>query len=252
MPKVINAYKRKLVNWTLTQFQVYPKEEYEVKFSYTGSDQQWTVPATWKYKITAAWAWWRSSKWWLASWEFQLTQWDVYSIMVWATWNNWNWTKYWFWWSANGWSNAAWGWLSWVFTWSWTITSSDSSRALVIWWWAWGNSAWTGWIWGWFVWWNWSWSFWTAWAWGTQTGRWSWGNAWSWQFQWWNWSWTYGYWGWGWWRWGNGSIWDGSGDDDKWWWGWSAYVISTASNPVLQQWGWANAWANGSVVIKKV
>lgn len=247
--------------WTFTKWedvnveiQIYPPNPTPVSasFSYTWADQHWTIPKTWTYLITAKWAWGRSAKWWLASWKFQLTQWTELSIMVWANWGNWNWTKYWFGWSANGWSNAAWWWLSWVFTWSWTITSSDSARVLVIWWWAWGNSAWTWWAWWGTTWWTGTWSYWTAWAWGTQTWRWSWWNTWSWQFQWWNWSWTYGYWGWGWWRWGNGSIWDSSADDDKWGWGWSWYVASSGTDAVLTQWWWANAWSNWSVTIEKI
>ena len=227
-------------------------EPLKITFSYTWSDQHWTVPATWTYRITAKWAWGKGSSWWLWQWEFSLTAWTVLSIMVWQTWANGNWTKYWFGWSASGWSNAAWWWLSWVFTWNTAIWASDSSRALVIWWW-WGwNSAWTGWAWWWEAWWTWTWSFWTAWAWGTQTGRWSWWNQWSWQFWWWNGSSTYWYWGW-WWRWwGNGSIWDSSADDDKWWWGWSWYVISTASNRVLTVSWWAGAWQNWSVEILEI
>ena len=244
-------------SWTrLVEKQIYsstpPVQPVNETFSYTWSDQTWTVPYTQEYIITAKWAWSRSAAWWLAQWTLTLNAWDVLSIMVWATWSNWNWTKYWFWGSANGWSNAAGWWLSWVFTWSSAITASDSSRALIIWWWAWGSSAWTGWQWWGTTWWTWSWSYWTAWAGWTQTWRWSGWNVWGYQFDWWNGSRTYWYWGWGWWRWGNWSAWDGSWDDDKWGWGWSGYVIGTASNVTLTQWWWAAAWNNWQVTIVSV
>jgi len=221
-------------------------------FSYTWADQTWTVPYTQDYIITCKWAWSRSAAWWLAQWTFTLTAGDTLSIMVWANWGNWNWTKYWFWGSANGWSNASGWWLSWVFTWSSAITASDSSRALIIWWWAWGSSAWTGWQWWGTTWGTGTWSYWTAWAGWTQTWRWSGWNAWASQFNWWNGSRTYWYWGWGWWRWGNWSIWDGSGDDDKWGWGWSGYVKNTATNVTLTTWWWSSSWNNGSVTIISV
>lgn len=231
------------------EFLVHPVSQ---TFTYTWSDQTWTVPYTQDYIITAKWAWSRKAVWWLWQWTFSLTAWDVLSIMVWANWGNWNTAKYWFGGTANWWSNAAWWWMSWVFTWSWTILATDSARALVIWWWAGGSSAGTWWAWWWETWATWTWSYGTAWAWWTQTWHWSWWNAWTNQFDWWNGSGTYWYWGWWGWRWWNGSRWDSSSDDDKWGWGWSGYVLSTATNRVLTQWWWAAAWNNWEVTIISV
>lgn len=223
-------------------------------FNYTWSDQLIPLLLKWVYKIECWWAWSRSAKWWYASWTFTFTQWINAIVMVGANWNNWNWQKYWFSWSANGWSNASWWWLSWVFTWTATIWVDDSARALIIAWWAGWSSAWTGWAWWGETWWTWTWSYWTAWGWWTQTWRWSWWNAWSWQFRWWNGSWTYWYWWWwGWWWW-NGSQWDWSWDDDKWG-GWGSWYVSTNYSmtwKVLTQWWWLWNWQNWKVVITRL
>lgn len=224
-----------------------------ITFSYTGSDQHRTVPYTGTYRITCKWAWSNTAAWWLWQWELQLTQWDEYTIVVWQKWSATSWTTYWFWGSSNYSSNRAWWWLSWFFTGSTTVAATDSARALVIGGWAgWGQSssrAW--WKWGWETWQNWQWSnYWTAWGWWTQTWRNSWWNVWANQFNGWNWSRTYWWWWWGWWWWWNGSIWDGSWDDDKWAGGWSGYVISTASNRVLTQGWWSATWTDWSVLIE--
>ena len=246
-----------IFKWTTEPTWIYvwvdvEAEPVSVSFSYTWSDQTYTVPYTQDYIITAKWAGSRSAAWWLAQWTFTLNAWDVLKIMVWQSWSVGNSWTYWFGGTANGWNYASWWWLSWVFTWSWAISASDSSRALVIGWWAWGNSAWVWWAWWWATWWTWTWSYWTAWAGWTQTWRWSWWNTWSYQFSWWNGSWTYWYWGWWWWRWWNWSIWDSSSDDDKWgWWG-SGYVKSTGTNVTLTQWWWATAWMNWYVTIVSV
>lgn len=225
-----------------------------ITFSYTWADQHYTVPKAWIYRIVAKWAWSNTSAWWLWQGEIELTQGTVLSIMVGQSWSSTSSTTYWFWWSSNYSNNRAWGWLSWVFTWSEAITATSASRALVIWWWAWwwtSGRAW--WMWGWETWQNWQWSnYWTAWGWGTQTGRNSGWNVWANQFNGWNWSRTYWWWGWGWWYGWNWSIWDWSWDDDKWAWGWSGYVISTASNRVLTQ-GWGStSWNNWSIVIELI
>lgn len=228
---------------------IYNPDPFTLEFTYTWSDQRYTVPYTWSYTIECKGAWGRSAAWWLAKGTFNFTAWDELSIMVWWTWNNWNGGTYGFWWTANGWSNASWWGLSWVFTWSWTILATDSARALIIWGWAGWNSAWTWWAWWWETWGTWTWNYGTAWAWGTQTWRWSWWNGWANQFNWWNGWWTYGYgWGWWWWWW-NGSQWDGSSDDDRWGWGGSGYVLSTATDRVLTQWWWSASWQNGKVIL---
>jgi len=224
-----------------------------ITFSYTWSDQHRTVPYTGTYRITCKWAWSNTAAWWLGQWDLQLTQWDEYTIVVWQKWSATSWTTYWFWGSSNYSNNRAWWWLSWFFTGSTTVAATDSARALVIGGWAgWGQSssrAW--WKWGWETWQNWQWSsYWTAWGWWTQTWRNSWWNVWANQFNGWNWSRTYWWWGWGWWWWWNGSIWDGSWDDDKWAGGWSGYVISTASNRVLTQGWWSATWTDWSVLIE--
>lgn len=240
----------------LTLYSSTPKAQpVNETFSYTWSDQTWTVPYTQEYIITAKWAWSNTSAWWLWQWTILLNAWDKLSIMVWQSWNSTSSATYWFWWSSNYSSNRAWWWLSWVFTWDSAITASDSSRALVIWWWAWWwqSSSRYGWAWGWETWQTGWWSnYWTAGWWGTQTWRWSWGNAWSYQFNWWNGSWTYWRWWWGWRWWWNWSIWDWSWDDDKWAGGWSWYVISTASDRTLTQWWWSTAWNNWEVTIVSV
>ena len=221
-------------------------------FSYTWSDQVWTVPYTQDYIITCKWAGSNTASWWLGQWTITLHAWDKLSIMVWQSWSSTSSTTYWFGGSGNHSGGRAGWWLSWVFTWDTAITASDASRALVIWWWAWawqwGSRPWG--MWGGETWQDWQWSnYWTAWWWWTQTGRWSWWNVWANQFNWGNGSWTYWHWGWGWWRWGNSSIWDGSADDDKWaGWG-SGYVASTATNPVLTQWWGSAAWVHGVVTI---
>ena len=241
-----------------TRDQLYPLQVAPVNetFSYTWSDQVWTVPYTQDYIITCKWAGWYNTSWWLGQWTFTLTAWDKLSIVVWRTWYWRTAWGYWFWGSANWWANSAWSWLAWVFTWDTTVTANDAARALVIWWWAWWMSStpstWQWWMWGWTTWWTWDGRYWTAWAWGTQTWHWSWGNAWSWQFKWWDWSWHYWY---GWWggrRWGNGSIWDNSADDDKWGWGGSGYVHSSATNPTLTKWWWSNIRTNWEVTIVSV
>ena len=238
--------------------KIYPVEVAPVNetFSYTWSDQVWTVPYTQDYIITCKWAGWYNTSWWLGQWTFTLNAWDKLSIVVWSTWYWRTAGGYWFWGSASWWANSAGSWLSWVFTWDTAVTANDAARALVIWWWAWwmssNTNSWEWWQWWWTTWWTWTGRYWTAWAWGTQTWRWSWGNAWSWQFQWWNWSWSYGY-GWGWWRrGGNGSIWDSSADDDKWGWGGSGYVHSSATNPTLTKWWWSNIRTNWEVTIVSV
>lgn len=226
-----------------------------VTFSYTGSDQTWTVPYTQDYIITAKWAWSNTSAWGLWQGTINLTAGTILKIMVGQSWSSTSSGTYWFGWTSNYSSNRSWWWLSWVFTWSEAITATSASRALVIGWWAWwwqsSSRAW--WMWGWETWQNWQWSnYWTAWGWGTQTGRNSWWNVWANQFNGWNGSWTYWWWGWWWWYGWNWSIWDWSWDDDKWaGWG-SGYIISTASNRVLTQWGWSASWNHWSVTIVSV
>lgn len=226
-----------------------------ITFSYTWADQTYTVLKTWTYRITCKWAWSNTSAGWLWQWDINLTQWDVLSVMVWQTWNSAakSTTTYGFGGSGNQWAGRAWGGLSWVFTGSWTILATDSARALVIWGWAgwWQSSSRPWWAWGWETWSNWWWSnYGTAWGWWTQSWRYSWGNVWANQFNWGNGSWTYWQW-WGWGRYGwNWSAWDWSWDDDKWAGWWSGYVISTATNRVLTQWGWSAATSNGQVRIE--
>lgn len=225
-----------------------------VTFSYTWADQTYTVRKTWTYRITCKWAWSNTSAGWLWQWNINLTQWDVLSVMVWQTWNSAakSTTTYGFGGSGNQWAGRAWWGLSWVFTGSWTILATDSARALVIWWGAGaGNSRWNGGMWWWETWQaGQGWSYGTAWGGGTQTWRGSGWNAWANQFNGWDGSKTYWQWWWGWWWWWNWSIWDGSGDDDRNGWGGSGYVISTATNRVLTQWGWAGATSNWEVTIE--
>lgn len=231
-------------------------------FNYTWEDQHWTCPETWIYKIECYWAWAKFWKWWYSSWEFTLTQWDKFSVVVWQSWydaNSTSWS-YWFWWwkSTESWAptTSCWWWLSWVFTGDTEVWPNDAERALIIAWWAWGwvwssNRRW--WNWWWLVWGTWWWTnYWTAWWGWTQTWHWSTWNASENQFSGWNWTlkFWYGWWGWRWW--GNWAIWDTSWDDDKWAWGWSWYVKDIASNPVLTQWWWALEWDNWKVLITKI
>lgn len=226
---------------------------FTLKFTYTWSDQNYQIPATWSYTIECFWAWSNNWAWWYAKGTFTLTAWDFLSIMVGQTWNSapTNTTTYWFGWSGNQGSGRAWWWLSGVFTWNTTIQANDSARALVIGGWAGaGNGRGNGWMWWWETGQTWQgWSYGTAGAWGTQTWHGSWWNVWANQFNGWNGSGTYGQWWWGWWRWGNSSIWDSSVDDDRnGWWG-SGYVLSTATDRVLTQWWWSAAQTNGKVVL---
>lgn len=229
---------------------IYNPDPFTLEFDYTWSDQRYTVPYTWRYTIECFWAGSNTSAWWYAKGTFTLTAGDKLSIMVGLRWNATSWTTYGFWWSSNLGSDRAWGGLSGVFTWDATIQANDSARALIIGGWAWWGGRWAWWKWwgtegenGGTAWYG------TAWWWGTQTWRNGWGNVWANQFNWWNGSGTYGF---GWWggRYGwNSSIWDWSSDDDKWgWWG-SGYVLSTATDRVLTQWGWSPAWANGKVIL---
>ena len=249
-----------IFKWTTPPKKIYTRLDIEMwpvneTFTYTWSDQTWTVPYTQEYIITCKWAGSNTSKWWLAQGTLTLNAGDVLSIMVgqnwWATGNG----TYWF----GGWLDIysykrSGGWLSWVFTGSWAITANDSARALVIWGWAWGwRSGSVGGAWGGETWEDWSnnW-FWTRWSWWTQTWHWSqWEKSKS-QFGGWKWyDYVWHWWG-GWWRWGNWSTWDSVWDDDKWAGGWSGYVISTASNRVLTQWWWADANSNWEVTIVSV
>ena len=248
-----------IFKWTTPPKKIYYRIDMDIwpvneTFTYTWSDQTWTVPYTQEYIITCKWAGSNTSKWWLAQGTLTLNAGDVLSIMVGQRWAS-SWSRsYWFW----GLSNRVWqcsgGWLSWVFTGSWTITASDSARALVIWWWAgFGEPWWCVW-WAWWgeTWWNWTRSGgWTYWWWGTQNWRWSsWYaganqfNGWDWNSTFWFW-WWWGWYGWNWWFW---TILRNSG------WGWwgSGYVISTASNRVLTQWWWADANSNWEVTIVSV
>ena len=223
-------------------------------FSYTWSDQHYTIPYSWSYTIEAKGAWSKSTAWWLAKWDFNLTAWDTLSIMVWQTWNICSCCCAYGFWGRGAWTccNISWGWLSWVFTWCNAITACDSDRALVIWggaWWWYNTTCY------WWKWWGECWQsgstcgYGTAWAWGTQTWHGSWGNVWANQFNGWNGSCSYWPWWWGWWRWWNGTKWDWSSYDDRWAWGWSGYVKSTATNPTLTQWWGATACNNWEVKI---
>lgn len=221
-------------------------------FSYTWADQSYTIPYTQCYKLEAWWAGSYDAAWWYASWVMRITKWTVLRIMVWQSGSSW--WYYWFWWASNYSSSYNWAWLSWIFTWSATITASDSSRALVIWGWAGSCSGrwngWAGWWTSWNSWWT-SW-YWTQWWWWTQTWHWSTWNAWSAQFCWWNGSRSYWAGWWWWWRWGNWTYWDSSAWDDKWagWWSW--YVLSTMTSRTLTTWWWKAAQNHWCVKISSI
>lgn len=216
-------------------------------FSYTWSDQHFTIPAWSDVTFEVKWWWSNNSAWWISTWKKHFDEETELSIMVW--WNWWrtnNWTTYWFGWSTTyGWR---WWWgLSWVFTWSGAIWDNDSARALIIAWWAWGGRTWA-WAWWWTNWQNWNGgSYWWAWGWASQTAKWSWNQAW-WQFHWWGWSWTYWF-GWGWWRyWWGWSWWDWSWDDDAQAW-WGSWYIWRVENWTTTVWWWSAAWADWTAKI---
>lgn len=218
-------------------------------FSYTWSDQHFTIPAWSDVTFEVKWWWSNNAAWWKSTWTKHFDEETELSIMVWWNWGRTNnWTTYWFGWSTTyGWR---WWWgLSWVFTWSWAIWANDAARALIIAWWAWGWRTW-GWAWWWTNWQNWNGgSYWYAWAWWTQTWRWSWGNTRSEQFRWWGWSWTYWF-GWGgWWRWGNGSWWDWSWDDDAQA-GWGSWYVWRVENWATTVWWWSAAWTDWTAKIQ--
>lgn len=247
---IIDSDVLKILLWTREVFSAYVLVWKTKTFSYTWTDQVFEVPEDCNMTIECWGAWSNNASWWYAKWVIPVTKWQKLSFMIWWNWGRTNdWTTYWFGWSTTYWGRWGW-WLSWVFTWDTAIGANDASRVLVIAWWAWGGRTW-GWAWGWETWQNWnSGSYWYPWAWGTQTWRWNWGNTRSEQFRWGGWSWTYWFgWGW-WWRWWNGSWWDGSWDDDaQAGWG-SGYVLSSASDRVLTQWGWSAAGQDWSVKIR--
>lgn len=224
---------------------VYKRESipsFTCTFSYTWSDQHYTVPYTWTYTLQACGAWSYSSLWGLGQWNFCLNGWDELSIVVGQAGSGvaQSCCTYGFWGSSTYTCRAGWG-LSWVFTWAWQVLATDSDRALVIWWGAgwgcnqtycwwdgWGECGWNGSSCG----------YGTAWAWGTQTWHGSWWNVGANQFNGGNGSWCtwYGWWGGRWW--GNGSKWDSSclcDDKAAWWWSW--YVKDTAENKILTKSG---------------
>lgn len=234
-------------NWIFPEWEWWWEEV--ITFWYTWADQHWTAPSKWELTIECWGAWAIGSKWWYAKWTIIVNKWDKFSIVCWSKWNSWG--TYWF----NGTSNYSgdyngW-WLSWVFTWDAAVWANDAARALVIWWWAgwdWASSR-RWWAWGWENWAGWAgWGYWTAWWGWTQTGHWWSGNASSDQFRWWNAGGTYGSWWWGWWWWWRWSVWDGSWWDDNAGWGWSWYVIASATDRVLTQWGGSATWTAWKVV----
>ena len=247
---IIDSDVLKILLWTREVFSAYVLVWKTKTFSYTWADQVFEVPEDCNMTIECWGAWSNNASWWYAKWVVPVTKWQKLSFMIWWNWGRSNdWTTYWFGWSTTYWGRWGW-WLSWVFTWDTAIGANDASRVLVIAWWAWGGRTW-GWAWGWETWQNWNGgSYWYPWAWGTQTWRWNWGNTRSEQFRWGGWSWTYWF-GWGgWWRWWNGSWWDGSWDDDaQAGWG-SGYVLSSATDRVLTQWGWSAAGQDWSVKIR--
>ena len=217
-------------------------------FSYTWSDQHFTVPAWSDVTFEVKWWWSNNAAWWKSTWTKHFDEETELSVMVWWRWNRSdNWTTYWFGWSTTyGWR---WWWgLSWIFTWSEAIWANSAARALIIAGWAWGWRTW-GWAWWWTNWQNWNGgSYWYAWAWWTQTWRWSGGNTRSEQFRWWGWSWTYWF-GWGgWWRWGNGSWWDWSWDDDAQA-GWGSWYVWRVENWATTVWWWSAAWTDWTAKI---
>lgn len=246
---IIDSDVLKILLWTREVFSAYVLVWKTKTFSYTWVDQVFEVPEDCEMTIECWGAWSNNASWWYAKWVIPVTKWQKLSFMIWWNWGRTNdWTTYWFGWSTTYWGRWGW-WLSWVFTWDTAIGANDASRVLVIAWWAWWGRTW-GWAWGWETWQNWNGgSYWYPWAWGTQTWRWNWGNTRSEQFRWGGWSWTYWF-GWGgWWRWWNGSWWDGSWDDDaQAGWG-SGYVLSSATDRVLTQWGWSAAGQDWSVKI---
>lgn len=221
-----------------------------ITFWYTWADQHWTAPSKWELTIECWWAWAIGSKWWYAKWTINVNKWDKFSIVCWSHWNNWG--TYWFNGTSNYASNYNWWWLAWVFTWDAAVWVNDAARALVIWWWAgwdWASSR-RWWAWGWETWGNWAgWGCGWIWGWWGQTWKsWTWAQ-WSWQFKWWGPSGTYGSWGWAWWYGWNWNFWDSSGWDDCGAWGWSWYVIASATNRVLTQWGGSNTSTAWKVVL---
>ena len=254
-PTLVTTYQQSS-KWSNIDDNKFWAATYTQTFNYTWADQTFTVPFSWQYRIMCYWAWSNTSAWWYVEWIATLNWWDIYTLVVWQSWSSvwWTWiTTYWFWWSSNYSTNRAWWWLSWVFSWSSPVAATDSARALIIAWWAWWwcpSSGRNWWMWWWTEWQNWQWSnYWTAWWWGTQSWRNSWGNVWANQFNGWNGSWTYWYWWWGWWYWGNSSIWDGSGDDDKWagWGSW--YVASSLTSTKLIQWWWSAKTVDWKIII---
>lgn len=206
-------------------------------FSYTWSEQSFTVPADWYYTLEcwgAEWGmcngdlnrrWWR---WWYAKWKVYLTAWTVLKIYVWWQWKRWQnsaWRNgWWHWWhysyrsiNDSGW----WGWATDIRIWWDTLYH----RLIVAWGWGWGNAAWDEFSYG-YGWWESGWPS-RSWDYGWKQTV-AWGNASFWQWAsnngsvWNNYWWA---WGWGWWY----GWWSATGTSDSWnnnytAWGWSWFV----------------------------
>ena len=222
--------------WYEENSYIYWKNRTRVNFSYTWSEQTFTVPKDWIYKLEVWGAqWWSSSGratyqwgcWWYACWELFLLAGTVLKIYVWQQWkdNTWgltdvafNWGWKWWYSNYNG-SNDrnwwGWGWTD-IRIWGNTLYH----RLIVAWWWAgwhaYGDFSSLYWWWeNWWEWWGWRWgtqTWWGSfWVWGSSSSNWE-GNRWS--MNWW----------WGWWYWWMWQVRSSSdtwySDFVSWWWSW--------------------------------
>lgn len=108
---------------------IYNPDPFTLEFTYTWSDQRYTVPYTWSYGT--AWAWgtqtWRWS-WWNA-WANQFNWWNGW----WTYGYGWGW--WWWWWNGSQWDGSSdddrWGWWG-----SGYVLSTATDRVLTQWWWS--------------------------------------------------------------------------------------------------------------------
>lgn len=211
-------------------------------FCYTWTEQYYTVPKKWIYKLQVWWAqgWYYSSnpygKWWYSEWCICLDANTCLYIYVWWQWCSWyNWAVAAWWWN--------WGWCwysySWRYDWWWgwgtdiRIWWNTIYYRRIVAWWGWGSWQYSSYIWCWWVWWwtNWI-TWWTAyssyywWNWWTQVSGWA---------GWWNWQYMIA---WSFWQWGYKTAWS-SWYNGSWWWGWRYWWWPWSA---VSAWGWWGSW----------
>lgn len=234
----------------------------------TNGIQEWTVPQSWIYRISAQWAWYNNYGWWwaLIEWDVELYKWQKLKIVVWQLWYNDNASQTaWAWWTFIATIDnqpivvAGWGWSSYYPTKNynesgWQITTSGW-KWWSYWWQTTGNSSNGNWgtieasytssvcAWAWFFW-NSAWAYTPASSFINGALWWLWAQPWWFWWgwcatSWWGWAWGWYSWWSAWYGWGNQNYANG--------WGWWSYNIWANKNEI----SWYNGW-QGSVTITKI